>query len=101
MARRPLTLDTLSVGGRRGTILTILRPCPMAFSDICRAYDPARHSDRVERCRIRSALDDLRRAGWAVVTEWGWTLTADGVEAHRAFALRVDMARPDRPRSAA
>lgn len=90
MARAPITVDDLSLNGRRGRLLAILMTGPHGFSDVCRAYDAEQARNRVERCRVRSALRDLRAAGWVVNTDWGWALTCHGVAAHHALSCRPE-----------
>ena len=74
----PVTF-VLQSGGRWERLLAPLCEGVLTQSELMQATNPGIHTRKVERCRIRRALDTMRGLGLVEsIPGFGWTATARG-----------------------
>lgn len=70
--------DRLAAGGRWERLLRALADGPMGMGQLAGATDPGDHPKKLERSKVRTALQAMARAGLVESTPYGWTLTPAG-----------------------
>lgn len=72
----------LAAGGRWERLLRRLHSDgPLRMGQLSALTDPGHHDRKLERAKVRTALQALARSGLVEPTEAGWAVTPQGAEA--------------------